>query len=111
MKKPLISIIVTYYNKKKYIKKTINSLINQTYKNYQLIFVFDNQDKEDLFFIKKILKKIFKNKSIPPVIYGGSVDGTNIHKFRDLKVIDGFLIGGASKSSKKFIDIIKNYYR
>ena len=63
MKKPLISIIVTYYNKKKYIKKTINSLINQTYKNYQLIFVFDNQDKEDLFFIKKILKKI-KNKKI-----------------------------------------------
>ena len=27
------------------------------------------------------------------------------------KEIDGFLIGGASKSSKKFIDIIKNYYR
>ena len=28
-----------------------------------------------------------------------------------IKQIDGFLIGGASKSSKKFIDIIKNYYR
>lgn len=63
MKKPLISIIITYYNKKKYIRKTINSLINQTYKNYQLIFVFDDQNKEDLFFIKKILKKI-KNKKI-----------------------------------------------
>ena len=25
--------------------------------------------------------------------------------------IDGFLIGGASQSSKKFIDIIKNYYK
>ena len=31
--------------------------------------------------------------------------------FKDIKEIDGFLIGGASKSSKKFIDIIKNYYR
>ena len=29
----------------------------------------------------------------------------------EIKEIDGFLIGGASKSSKKFIDIIKNYYR
>ena len=31
--------------------------------------------------------------------------------FKKIKEIDGFLIGGASKSSKKFIDIIKNYYR
>ena len=28
-----------------------------------------------------------------------------------IREIDGFLIGGASKSDKKFIDIIKNYYR
>ena len=30
---------------------------------------------------------------------------------RKIREIDGFLIGGASKSSKKFIDIIRNYYR
>ena len=55
-------------------------------------------------------KSIFKNKS-PAVLYGGSVDGSNVRMFRDLRGIDGFLVGGASKSSKKFIDIIKNYYR
>ena len=60
--------------------------------------------------IKKVLKGIFKKKSLP-VLYGGSVDGNNIEMFREIKEIDGFLIGGASKSSKKFIDIIKNYYR
>ena len=60
--------------------------------------------------IKKILKKIFK-KSSPPVLYGGSVDGSSIKQFKEVSEIDGFLIGGASKSSKKFIDIIKNYYR
>ena len=60
--------------------------------------------------IKKILKSIFKKKS-PAVLYGGSVDETNVHMFKQIKEIDGFLIGGASKSSKKFIDIIKNYYR
>ena len=57
-----------------------------------------------------ILKKIF-GKRIPPIIYGGSVDGTNVQKFKKIREIEGFLIGGASKSSKKFIDIIKNYYR
>ena len=60
--------------------------------------------------IKKVLKTIFRKNS-PAVLYGGSVDENNIDMFREIKEIDGFLIGGASKSSKKFIDIIKNYYR
>jgi|TARA_B100001057_G_scaffold475375_1_gene542078 triosephosphate isomerase len=60
--------------------------------------------------IKKVLKNIFKKKS-PAVLYGGSVDESNVKMFREIREIDGFLIGGASKSSKKFIDIIKNYYR
>jgi len=62
-------------------------------------------------FIKKILKNIFKVSSSPAVLYGGSVGGDNIAQFKNLNVIDGFLIGGASKADKKFIDIIKNYYR
>ena len=53
---------------------------------------------------------IFKKNS-PAVLYGGSVDGSNVEMFKKINEIDGFLIGGASKSSKKFIDIIKNYYR
>ena len=66
--------------------------------------------KKITIFIKRVLKNIFKNKS-PAVLYGGSVDGSNVGTFREITEIDGFLIGGASKSSKKFIDIIKNYYR
>ena len=60
--------------------------------------------------IKKVLKGIFKKDS-PAVLYGGSVDGSNVEMFKEIREIDGFLIGGASKTSKKFIDIIKNYYR
>ena len=60
--------------------------------------------------IKKVLKGIFKTKS-PAVLYGGSVDVNNVKMLKEIREIDGFLIGGASKSSKKFIDIIKNYYR
>jgi triosephosphate isomerase len=60
-------------------------------------------------YIKKVLKNIYKKS--PAVLYGGSVDGNNVEMFKQITEIDGFLIGGASKSSKKFIDIIKNYYR
>ena len=66
--------------------------------------------KKTTIHIKKVLKNIFKKNS-PAVLYGGSVDGNNVKMFKEIREIDGFLIGGASKSSKKFIDIIKNYYR
>ena len=66
--------------------------------------------KKTTIHIKKVLKSIFKKNS-PAVLYGGSVEGSNVEMFKEIREIDGFLIGGASKSSKKFIDIIKNYYR
>ena len=66
--------------------------------------------KKTTLYIKKVLSGIFKGKS-PAVLYGGSVNGENSALFKKIREIDGFLIGGASKSSKKFIDIIKNYYR
>ena len=69
-----------------------------------------NELKKTTIHIKKVLNGIFKKNS-PAVLYGGSVDGSNVEMFKEIREIDGFLIGGASKSSKKFIDIIKNYYR
>ena len=63
--------------------------------------------KKTTIHIKKVLKNIFKKNS-PAVLYGGSVDGTNVEIFRKITEIDGFLIGGASKYTKNFIDIIKN---
>jgi len=38
---PLISIIITYYNKKLFIDQTLQSILNQSYKNYEIIFVFE----------------------------------------------------------------------
>ena len=49
-------------------------------------------------------------KKPPKVLYGGSVNIKNIAQLKNISVIDGFLIGGASQSSKKFIDIIKKTY-
>ena len=62
-------------------------------------------------YIKSSFLKIFRTRKEPIVLYGGSVNGKNIELISPISEIDGFLIGGASQSSKKFIDIIKNYYK
>ena len=58
--------------------------------------------------IKFIKNNFGKNK--PKVLYGGSVNPKNINDLKTIKELDGFLIGGASQNSKKFIDIIKKTY-
>ena len=67
--------------------------------------------KKTFKFIKYQFKKIFKTRKTPIVLYGGSVNEKNVRNFSSVFEIDGFLIGGASQSSKKFIDIMKNYYK
>ena len=62
---------------------------------------------EDLFDTINFIKKKFKNFK---VLYGGSVNTKNINDLKLIDNIDGFLIGGASQDSKKFIDIIKKTY-
>jgi triosephosphate isomerase len=64
---------------------------------------------KDLLKIIKFIKSKFKDKS-PKVLYGGSVNPQNIKNLKEINNIDGFLIGGASQNSKKFIDIVKKTY-
>ena len=56
--------------------------------------------------IKKTLKKNYKMK-IPKVIYGGSVNSKNISYLKNVKGVNGFLVGSASQNQNKFVDIIK----
>ena len=53
----LISVIIPYYKKKEYIISSINSALNQTYKNLEIIIIYDDLNKEDLNLLKKIKKK------------------------------------------------------
>jgi len=62
-------------------------------------------------FIKLTISKRLSFQIKPKVLYGGSVNPQNITLFSKIKEIDGFLIGGASQSANKFIDIIRNYYK
>ena len=58
-----------------------------------------------------IVSESITRTSPPSMLRFGNSSWKNIHLFSSIIEIDGFLIGGASQSSKKFIDIIKNYYK
>ena len=57
MKKPEVSIIMNCYNGEKYLADSLKSIINQTYKNWELIF-WNNSSNDNS---KKIFRK-FNNK-------------------------------------------------
>ncbi|MDC3036038.1 glycosyltransferase family 2 protein [Candidatus Pelagibacter sp.] len=53
----LVTVIIPYFRKKSYIKKTLESVIIQSYKNLEIIIIYDDQDKSELEFLKKLTKK------------------------------------------------------
>jgi len=106
------------------LKNQIKGSIDKKYDLNRIIFAYEpvwsigtgitpksEELKETFYFIKNTIKRTFKIKKSPRILYGGSVNSKNIKLFSSILEIDGFLIGGASQSSKKFIDIIKNYYK
>lgn len=60
----LISVIIPYYKKKPHIKKTLNSVVKQTYKKIEIIIVYDDLNRSDLSYIHSIVKKNNKVKIV-----------------------------------------------
>ncbi len=50
----LVSVIIPYFNKKSYIKETIQSILSQTYENFEIILIYDDESHDDLELIKQI---------------------------------------------------------
>ena len=43
----LISVIIPYFKKRKYILTAIKSVINQTYKKIEILIIYDDEDQID----------------------------------------------------------------
>lgn len=62
MEKGLVSVLLTSYNRPQMVKKAIESVLNQTYQNFELIILDDNSNEETL-------KVIFEYLKDPRVIF------------------------------------------
>ena len=63
---PLISVIVNCYNGEKFLHNCINSILNQTYKNFEIIFWNNKSEDNSLNLIKQFKDsriKVFNSKT------------------------------------------------
>ena len=104
----------TQFTLSKQIKIGLNNIRNRSniFIAYEPVWAIGSgiiPKSNDLFKTIEFIKSKFKDKS-PKILYGGSVNPKNITNLKEINNIDGFLIGGASQSAKKFIDIVKKTY-
>ena len=88
----LVSIIIPYYKKKNYIKKTINSILRQTYKKFEIIIINDEPgelSKNILSFLKKKDSRIKTINNLKNIGAGESRNkGIKIAKGKYIAFID-----------------------
>jgi len=78
---PLVSIILLYYNQPEYVKTALDSIMNQTYSNIELIFADDASEKINLTEIKKYINNT-KKENIVNVKY--CVNEKNVGTVRNI---------------------------
>ena len=89
-KKPLISIIVPCYNVEPYLKECLDSLINQTYKNIEIIIINDGSTDKT----KEIIDTYSRKHDIIHVIHQ---DNAGLSEARNV---------GIKESSGQFIALV-----
>ena len=60
----LVSVVMPYFKKKNYVITSIKSVLAQTYKNFELIIVYDDEDMTDLEIIENLKTKDARIKII-----------------------------------------------
>lgn len=83
--KPLISIIVPVYNVEKYIGRCINSILSQSYDNYELILIDDGSSDSSLNICKSFV-------SDNVVVISQSNEGVSSARNRGIDIAKGDFI-------------------
>jgi len=110
----LISVIIPYYKKKEYIISSINSVLNQTYKNLEIIIIYDDEVHKDLNLIKKIKNSDKRIKLIINKINLGAGKSRNLGikqaKGEYIAFLDADDIWKRNKIEKQLDFMLKNNY-
>jgi hypothetical protein len=72
------SIIIPNYNNAKWLEKCLNSVLNQTYKNYEIIFIDDMSEDNSLEIANNMLKQPHKVLKVPYKKYNGGTRNIGI---------------------------------
>ena len=72
------SIIIPNYNNGKWLEQCLNSVLNQTYKNYEIIFIDDMSEDNSLEIANKMLKTPHKVLKVPYKKYNGGTRNIGI---------------------------------
>ena len=81
----LVSVIMPYYNKKNYFLKSIKSVLNQTYTNLEILIIYDDQNKNDLEYIKSCIK----NDSRVKIIFNDENRGAGYSRNKAILIAQG----------------------
>lgn len=89
MNRPLVSIIVPSYNHADYLEERITSILNQTYKNYEIILLDDKSTDNSL----EIINKYKDNSKISNIIINEKNSGSPFKQwFKGISLAKGNLI-------------------
>ena len=105
MNQPLISIIVPVYNVEKYIEKCIDSLLNQSYKNIEIILV-DDGSKDKSGFLCDEYRKNYNNIK---VIHKENA-GLGFARNSGLEIIEGDYVTFVDSDDWVSQDIVQHLY-
>ena len=73
---PLVSVIMPYYKKINFVINAINSVLNQSFQNFELILIYDDTNLSDL----EIIKNKFKNNTKLKIIKNNENFGAGISR-------------------------------
>tara|TARA_B100000989_G_scaffold51326_1_gene34131 strand:- start:1563 stop:2309 length:747 start_codon:yes stop_codon:yes gene_type:complete len=85
----LISVIIPYFKKKKFIEEAVNSILSQSYTNIEILIIYDDKSFEDLRYLNNIFNS---NKKIRIVINETNI-GAGLSRNKGISLADGKYIG------------------
>ena len=105
MEKPLVSVIVPVYNVEKYLRECLDSLVNQTLKNIEIICINDGSIDNSLSILEEYAKNDLRVKIIDQVNSGVSVARNN-----GIKLATGEFIGFCDSDDWVDLDYFEKLY-